>query len=248
MSNVFGDEGNQPSKPFEDPNNVSIDDIVGEDKKYKSVDDAIRALAHSQNHIVDLEMTQNRMRGEVEKMTTLQELIDKLGNGTPAKSAEEATPAESAEVTEPKPTPSKANEPVDFDKLIEQKYGNLRAQEKAEANTAEVRNKLIETFEDEGTAKAFFTKRLGELNMSAEELDEMASKNPAAALKLLDVPTKSGDTPVKPATFNRPKIAQAPNPDNPQTIEDFNELRRKDLRKWMSPAIQKKLNALVRDN
>lgn len=244
MSKLFSDE-NPSELPYQDPNNVSLEDLVGEGRKYADANELAKALAHSQNHISNLELTQKRFESEAERMERLEKMVENLGTNAP-NSDPVVTPTSGSEVqtpTEPKESP----ESVDFEKLISEKFGSLRAQEQADANAQKVRETMVNAFGDEDEARKFHAKRLNELGMSAEELDKLASKNPTAALKLLEVPTKQ-DTPAKPTLFNRPKVDRLPDPDNPTTLEDFNALRRKNFKAWSSPTIQRKLNNLVRDN
>lgn len=246
MSEVFNKEGNQPNLPYQDPNNVTLDDLVGEGKKYSDIDALAKAVAHKENHIVNLETTQERIRGEAEKFERLEAMLENLGK-TPNEpnSAPESDPTPTAEVTPTVEPNTSTNESIE--ELISRKFGEQDAQRTAEENAGKVRQKLIETFGDTESAKSFFDKRLGEINMSAEELDALASKNPAAALTLLAPPEKSTQTPERPSTFNRAAVTRVADPDNPTTIEDFNALRQKDFKKWMSPAVQRKLNALVKE-
>lgn len=241
MSTLF-DGDNQSSKPFEDPNNVKLEDLVGEGKKYADTEALAKAIAHSQNHIADLEATQERFREEADRMERLEQMLENLGKNKADSSNE--TPTETP-VDEAPVTPSESNTTVDVEELINQRFGEEAAKRKAEENASQVRNKLIESLGDREAAEVFFKKRIGELGMTAEEVDTIASKNPTAALTLL-APPKVGQTPERPKTFSRATVTSPPNPDDPVTIEDFNALRRKDRRKWASPEIQRKLNNLAK--
>lgn len=245
MSTLFED-GNQPSKPFEDPNNVTLEDLVGEGRKYADVQALAKALAHSQNHISDLEATQQRFQQEADRMERLEQMLENLGK-TPNEINSVTETQTEAPVTETLVVePKESNKPQNIEELIERKFGEQEAQRKAEQNANQVRNKLIESLGDHEAAHNFFNKRIGELGMTASELDALASKNPSAALQLLAPPTVT-QTPNRPTTFNRATVNAPPNPDNPVTVEDFNALRRKDFRKWSSPDIQRKLNKLVKE-
>ena len=244
MSKLFDVEAT-PQVPFEDPNKVKIEDLVGEDKKYKTQEDLVKALAHSQNHIANLEATHKRFETEAERMTRLEKLVEDLGQTNVPNSDPSATPAVASE--EPAPTAPNPSQSVDFESLINEKFGALRAQEVADTNAGKVRETLVSSLGDSKQAQDFFTKRAQELNMSTDELDALASKNPDAALKLLDPPVKAAETAPRPSLFSRPPSDRLPDPNNPSTIEDFNALRKANFQKWCSPNVQRKINALIKE-
>ena len=238
MSDVFDAGEKTPQKPFQDPNQVGLDQIVGEGKKFSSVEDLVKSYAHAQNHITDLERTQEQLRGEVVDSTSIKEMLAKLEHKDVPNSGE-------PEISEePEVLSSPQAEQVDIETKIAKAIEDSKAQDKAQVNADKVRNALVQTFGNEEAAKDAFLQKATSLGLSVNDLNALASKNPDAALKLLDVKAQAS-SPGKLPTYNKPTVASTPDPDNPKTLEDFNALRRKDPRKYFSPAVQKKLNQLV---
>src|SRR6056300_1950642 len=64
---------------FEIP--TEAQDFVGEGKKYKSAEDALRSVPHAQEHIKTLEDEMAQLKEELTKRKTAAELLDEMKSG-----------------------------------------------------------------------------------------------------------------------------------------------------------------------
>jgi len=69
-----------PPKAFEIP--TEAQEFLGEGKKYRSPEDALKAVPHAQQHIQTLESELAEVKEELTKRKTAQELLDEIKSGT----------------------------------------------------------------------------------------------------------------------------------------------------------------------
>lgn len=152
-------------------------DLVGEGKKYKTVEEAVKALAYAQNHISTLEGETAKLREAQLKSKTMEDVMALLGK-------QPAAPEQKVEDDDPSKQTTEQSEDVEatVKRLLEQHT----SQSTAQANHAQVVAAMKEKF---GT-KAYdvWDQVEKELGIS---LEQMAQSSPAATLKLLGI---SGDT------------------------------------------------------
>lgn len=154
--------------------------------KYKSVEDALKALQHSQTFIEQLkrekqeaEAAANTFKTQAEKVSELESTLQKLIQG------QSQAPA----TTQPKQLDESAIAALVEDTLAKKQTEAVKAQ-----NTSTVVKKLAEVFG--GKAEETFYAKAAELGLSQAEMNEMAAKSPAAVFRILGI----GDNATKPNT------------------------------------------------
>lgn len=205
---MFDDENKQeipPTTPVTPQTDPFVDKLMliknekGE-PKYKTVDDALVALAHSQKFIEDLKAEKRATeealaaeRAEREKLGNIDEFVKKLNPN--------------AKPTQPPATP--ANE----DGLSEERVAQLlettlqkREREKLmQNNLATVQEQIAATHGEKATD--FIRNRAKELNTTPAALKELAMTNPTMAMTLLGGGSaKPNPTPSQPS-LTKPAIA-----------------------------------------
>lgn len=167
-----GNSGEPPKLPGL-PDNLK--DLVGEGKKYASVEKALEALPHAQAHIERLEQEAKELRENVtrgvsaeEVMRTVQDLLKAERGQTPAATMDEAGIAGM------------------LDRVVSER--ERKQAESANRNSVDVamKGKFGEK------AKEVFVQRATELGMSVQSLEAMAKSSPKAALELLGVKPAQG--------------------------------------------------------
>jgi len=146
--------------------------------KYKSVQDALKALQHSQEYIPTLKQTKDEleaqlqtMNAKVAKMEALEavvlELTQKVGNtqNTPGSSLTEEQVAE----------------------LVTKTLSKTQTEALQKQNVQKVVAEMKTKFGDK--AEEVFVKKAGELGLSVAEFNAMAAKTPQAVLQLIGVGT-----------------------------------------------------------
>lgn len=240
MSNLF-DEGNQPAPlPFNNPDQVTLSDLVGEGKKYGSEEDLAKALAHSQNHIQTLEFTQGEMKQELEQRVNLEQVLERLDTNQ----APNDPPNNGPTPQEPTPPADPVVKGLTKDDVLEL-LSTRQTEQTQKQNLDQVSEALVTYTGSNDKAKEFLAAKSKELGIQPTQLQELAKTNPSFLLKSLGVemnPKGSSNVlQVKP-----PELKREPNADNPTTLEDFKALRQKDLKAYFDPKNQRKLMALVR--
>lgn len=150
---------------------TEVAEFVGEGKKYKSVEDALKAVPHAQSHIQKLEDEAKQLREELAKRRTAEELLEELRAGGVPK-----------EQTQQSQAPSVTAESVEqtVAKLLAQKD----AQSKAQANVAKVVSAFESSFGDKAKAEEVYNRVASESGLTVQMLNSLAASSPEAVLKL----------------------------------------------------------------
>lgn len=239
MSDIFNAEAT-PSVPFADPNTVSMDDLIGEDKKYKSSEDLVKALAHSQNHIATLESTMNELRKDLDSRLKVEDALKQLSSNNANTGEVPATPARVPEVLSSEEVTKDGSSITleDVEKLL-----SVKGQEALkEKNMAEVSSRLSAYMGNDQAAAEFIQSKAKELGMSVTDLRAQAEANPKVFFKLVDIGDTQGRAPTGSLqTYVAPNTTRAPDPSRLEITADFDELRRLHPTKYFSPKIQREL-------
>lgn len=147
--------------------------------KYKSVQDALKALAASQEHIKRVEADNAKLRETTLKSTVLEDVLKAIQ--TPP------APAPAA--------PPQTKDQPDIATLVAQSVAQIEATKTATQNTNEVIAKMTELYGD--TASESFYKKATELGMSNAEINILAARSPKAVFTLFGIGAKQ--------TSNAPK-------------------------------------------
>ena len=186
-------------------------DLVGEGKKYSSVEEALKSVPHAQKHIQTLESELANLKDELVKRKTAEELLDALKSNVQS----ENTP------------PS-----VEFDenKLVAIVNQSIEAKEKAalaKQNAQSVVSKFTEKF-GEKAEEAFIT-LAKDTGMSVQQLNTLASTSPKVVIKLAGLgegnerPPASSNGSVNTQTMNnQPKELSAKVPRGATTADMVN--------------------------
>lgn len=209
MSTVFdpSDEPTQvvtnvPPSVLSDP----LKELVGEGKKYASVEKALEAIPHAQKHISTLEEETRELRLQLEEMrqakNSQEDLLQyiKENQSTTNGKAGETISRPSLDVS-------------DISKLVQQELSKAEQQKIAQANAAKVRETLVSKFGDK--AQEMWELKAKELGIGTDFLNEAAIKSPKAVLAYFNVSEKPS-TPamskgsVNTSGFTSPPVEQTP--------------------------------------
>ncbi len=169
--------------PQFDPNKNYLEELVGDGKKFKSVEDLAKGKAIADNYVTILEKKADEMRKQLEDMeverragATLQELIDQAKNSN--NNLQVPNNPNGNEVN---------NQPglkiEDGECLFEQRF-TQREREKQEAMNANlVQSKLMERFGDK--YPSFLTEQMETLGLNTEDVNLMAKTRPNFLIKAL---------------------------------------------------------------
>jgi hypothetical protein len=184
---------------------ASIKNENGE-PKYKTVEDALKALANSQAFIPQLlsekktvEEELKQLREQAAKQSSIEEVLKKLTANNEEKPKEETPPVSglSAEAVA---------------ELVRKELQAVNSKTQQEKNVAEVNNSLKQKFGDK--AKEVLAAKAAELGSSVEELGELSKKSPAMVLALFNT-QKHTVNPTTPSSFNLPRSSAEPELEKP---------------------------------
>ena len=225
QTNVFDNpEGNNNPAPATNNDNysamlASIKNERGE-QKYKNIEEALKALQSSQEYIPklhqeidNLKSQKNTLEEQYEKALSIGEKIDLLleerdRSGAPFDD-------NGGEPPPPEPKEPSAQNNLNTDDLyrdFRQRMRNEEASLVQQRNFEEVNRALSQMYGDK--AYEFIANKSTEYGMSVEQMKQLASTNPKAALSLLGVSGKK-----------EMNISNSYNSSNFKTTED-NEIRR----------------------
>lgn len=144
-------------------------ELVGEGKKYQSVEEALKSVPHAQKHISTLEAENARIKAELESRRSTEELLAEIRSGivpagvTPTQTGLDPTQIEDVVTT-----------------LLERKEAAL----KAKTNINSVVSKFTEVFGDRVKAEEEYNKLAESAGLDVPTLNRLAATSPEAVLKL----------------------------------------------------------------
>ncbi len=154
------------AKLFEIP--TEAQELVGEGKKYASAEDALKSVPHAQKHIQTLEAEMAELKEELAKRKTTQELLDELKSET--RQPVENTTQEAG-----------LNEDAIMS-LVNQTLQRNEQTKTAKANADSVAKRFQSKYGSE--AETVYNKLAGELGMSTQQLNSLATSSPSVVLRL----------------------------------------------------------------
>ena len=230
MTNIF--TADQPSK--EDADKLTLDDLVGEGKKYADANDLAKALGHANLHISNLEKEKKEVLEDLKARQSVEDAIKALeakngrvGDGTPPS---KETP------DDPPDAKGSGFTQEDIEKLLDQR----EAQRRATQNFEKVQSKIKEFTGSDSAARAYVQSKLNEIGMSGQDMEALATKSPDLVLKLLDVGSKApdGTLGVKGARLpNTPENSTA----DEKLLQELKSLRSTDPAKYHSPKVRQQI-------
>ena len=176
-----------PSQTTTDPVVSPVETILAGIKnekgepKYKSVEDALKALDHSQQFISTLQQEKQALQTqfdqtqmELAKRDNIEDFINRIN----------------PQQTEPKPTGEKPQvlSEEQVRQMVANAFSTKAEEDKAATNLKMVVDKLVELHGDKATE--FIAQRAKELNTTAEQLKELAKSNPTLAFSVFNTATK----------------------------------------------------------
>ena len=153
-----------------------VKDLVGEGKKYGSVEAALKALPHAQSHIARLEAEAKELREKLARQAAFDETVTALNPA--AKTT--ATPFD----------------PKELDSVLDRKLQERAEQQAREANIAEFKSAMAAKFGDK--AKEVYETKAKELGVGVEFLTAMVAKSATAGKEIFGLKNAANVTTTTP--------------------------------------------------
>lgn len=169
-----------------------LNELVGEGRKFKSVEDLARGKAESDRYIEQLRARAEELEAELKTRTSLEsfktELEEIRRNVQPQKEPEIVTPDSTTVLDEAR-----------LEELVHSLLQKKEAERSQETNRQKIARVLEENFG--GNAKAVLNAKAKELNISLSELESLAIKTPSVFFTVVGAqegavrPNKTGQVP-----------------------------------------------------
>ena len=160
----------EATAPVTIPSDIAKE-LVGEGKKYATVEAALQSVPHAQNHIARLEQEMKELRDELTKSKSAEQVLAELREEM-ASTANRTEATTSSEIT-----------PQAINELVAKAIDSKAAAAQAEANL-QFSNKVMKEKYGE-KAQEVFVARAQELGLSINDLKTTASRSPKAFLALM---------------------------------------------------------------
>lgn len=166
--------------PFAQTNNEPenyLEVLVGEGKKFKTVDDLARGKYESDKHISNLEKELNELRTKAEQGLSLKDFYEKI-RGETSNNGNNGQP----NVDQNKePTAS----PEDIEKIVRDALEKSENERAVKSNSEQVRTKLLEVWGENASKE--LSRISNEIGVPVEELRNIGVRSPKALYKMLGI-------------------------------------------------------------
>jgi len=176
--NIFGGDKPQEAAPAEsNPSNFevpdSVLDLIGDGRKYKTTEDALSSIPHSQAHIQKIEAENAELRISAEKVSNIDSALEKIA----------------ANQNQGTTTPTVEFDPNSVAAIVDDRLKAQDALKVRNSNTQSVITAMQNEYGDK--ASETFNQAAAANGMSVDDLNQLSATSPKAALKLIGVNEKT---------------------------------------------------------
>lgn len=240
MTDIFEQEvQDQEEAPQIDPDKDYFSELVGDGKKYRDERALARAAAEKEAHIQRLERENAEYREKVQHSKTVEEIMDQLRSDRQAHRQEEDNQV-SENGSEKVADNSGANlKPDDIEELLERKLQERTTQEQRARNSQWVRQQLEQKY---GPGYQDHLLKMGQsLEMSREDLAEMAASRPRAFMQLVNAP-RGSDAPTSAPPNTSVNTSATPSGPAGKTYSYYQKMKRENPAVYESARIQAEMH------
>lgn len=218
---LFDNDNNEVQNPLEH--------LVGEGKKFKSVEDLAKGKLEADQYIKRLEEEQAEIRRDLEARVSVEEALKKL------------TSEPKGDVTPDNTNQERQTEQVDIDKLVTEKINQYQKQSSAAANEIECDRLMTEKYGDK--AKQTMEEIARQRNIPLELVRTTAQTSVAGfkALMGLDTQRQQSNPGITQGNTNTAAMGMTGGSDLDKELEDLNALRKTNPRQYWKPAVQNRI-------
>lgn len=155
-----------PQPTFTIPTEVA--GLVGDGKKYKTVDDALKSVPHAQTHISTLEEENRRLKEELIRRKTAEDVLNEM--------------KQISQPAQQNTTGGVEADPNVLSQIVEQVLEKKQIQSNLDTNAKVVTSKFIEVYGDK--AESVYNELVKKHGMTLTSMNQLAMTSPAAVLAL----------------------------------------------------------------
>lgn len=230
MTTLF--EGDSPEVQGQSDNTTGLQipeevtALIGEGRKYKSLEDAIRSVPHAQGHISNLEKELAELREDLGKRLSAEEAMQKILEARDSRNNEGTPP--------PEFTPEALKD------LVRNTYNDMTAEQKAALNIEQADKAMREKWGEK--AGDVLAQKSQELGVSLKFLQDAASTSPQAFYNLigLDGVKKQQELP-REGSVNTEGLSPGGG-NTPYSYKWYQQMRRTDPKQYYTPKVQMEMH------
>ena len=181
MSDLFNDN-DVDNEDVEDNPEVTIEDLVGEGKKYRDANALAKSRLEADRYIKKLEMEHREMREDLTSRQALADLVDEIKRSKTTEQPSNPSPQGSDE---------RSKQPEDVEELVKKLLAQKEVETKLNRNQELVKQKLTEQFGP--NFNSVVHKRAQELGVDVQYMNRLAAEAPNALLALFPKTTGGND-------------------------------------------------------
>lgn len=209
---------------------LSLNDLVGEGRKYKTPDELAKAYAHIEAHARRLEAENAEARAKFDRAS-----FANNDTANPNPDGNNPPNADQPSGTPPQNAPDSGNQNVDFRSQIREEVRALNEQERMVQNMEQAAAKMTEVYGSPQKANEAIQTKARELGVGVEWLRDAAARSPSAFFATMGI----GNAPGPRATPASGEGVRMPSGDDTAKNFEYYERMRKDNPKlYFSAATQ----------
>jgi|TARA_R110000803_G_scaffold38016_3_gene82055 hypothetical protein len=227
MSDIFEGEANSPAST---QTTGSVAELVGEGKKFATVEDLAKGKAEADVFIEQLKKEQAELRSDLDQRLSAQDLLDEIRKEREAQLHASSAPAEG------NTTPSLGQD--DIASLVNSTIEQRETQQTADQNILTVDSKMKDLYGDK--AQEMMLTKAAASNISVDFLKDIAAKSPNAFFNVLGLSDQRPATP----TMTQGSVdttGLTPKTTNGNSWSDFEVMRRENPKMYWKPETQIRL-------
>lgn len=167
---------------------VKIEDLVGDGKKFKTVEDLAKGKVMSDRFIEQLQKENEDFRSELKTRITLEEFMTKVNSGATTQNTDPANNQNQASEKQPS-----ALTPEQLEQLLDKKLQERESANSARQNLNVVKQRLQDTFGPNYVTK--LDEEARNLGLTRDFLNQLAATQPNALFRILGVDGQKGQEP-----------------------------------------------------
>lgn len=212
-----------------------LNKYVGEDKKYKSVEDLAKAYDHADRHISnlsgDLDSLKDFMKAQFEQMSNRD-----------LRQPSENLPVEDKDHKPDPVAPPTGNGNEDLDSRIRKALDEADESKRLKTNAEFAQEVLIRQFGSQEDAVKAVQAKAAELGVNPQFIADTAFRSPQALFNLMGInpeTTPRSPTTPGPSSDVNPRVLDKVNPNpKPNTYAYYDQLRKSDPNRYWSSSVQ----------
>jgi len=215
--------------PVEPSVDLTLNDLVGEGKKYKDPDELAKAYANIEAHTKTVERENAEIRARLD-------ILEANPPNDEGNSGREQVPIGDNQSTPPNKAPNPSDN-EDFRSQIRDEVKALNEAERAKANIESAAQKMIEVYGDAAKANEAVARRAQELGVSVDWLKDSASRSPSAFYATMGITSdRSQSTPASSGNVHLNDQGS-----NIRNFEYYDKIRKENPKLYFTAAMQREM-------